>query len=155
MKRQVYFASGRGGLIKVGLSRDPVGRMQTLRSSSGGDVVLLGSTRGERQHEEALKWWLRPYHEHGEWFRPTQPVLREMDRALAEGLNWVGAVFKPQELREVAVKHFGGLHAAAERIGISHRRLGAHCCPRAFPAPCVARRLYAEIRLFSALQAAA
>lgn len=66
----VYFAQRRkGGLIKIGYSRNVKPRVQTIRAK------VIGAVPGEREVEKKLHKRFAHLRVRGEWFRPEDDLL--------------------------------------------------------------------------------
>lgn len=67
------------GLIKIGSTIDVRKRLKILRANSPVPLDLLGVMPDVRDGEGGLEGMvheiLRNFREHGEWFRPEEPVL--------------------------------------------------------------------------------
>lgn len=89
----MYFIAAAGGLIKIGMSKDPQGRLRELQVGSAVALDLLAVMPGGRREEQRTHqrfWHLR---ERGEWFRPGSELL-EFIRSLKEKCE--GGVDDPQ-----------------------------------------------------------
>lgn len=74
----VYFVQAKAlGLIKIGIAVDASARLAALRTGSPDRLELLGviPVRDAVASERALHRAFRPYHSHGEWFRPAPSLL--------------------------------------------------------------------------------
>lgn len=72
----VYFIrSGRGGPIKIGVSRDPARRLAQLQCGSVTKLTLLGVVPGGFADEAAIHRRLHAYRIHGEHFEAAPEVL--------------------------------------------------------------------------------
>lgn len=90
---EVYFIAC-GDIVKIGFSRNVLGRFHSLRISAGKtlipegydwrDIELLGSAVGGRAVEARLHGLLRTYRLAGEWFRLTPTVIQAIDFMLYE-----------------------------------------------------------------------
>jgi hypothetical protein len=75
--RPVYFIQAENGLIKIGVSESPHGRLQALQTGSPVRLRLVGMIAGAGASGEAeLHAKFAEYREHGEWFRPSADLLR-------------------------------------------------------------------------------
>lgn len=73
--RSVYFIEAENGLIKIGVSDDPVGRLAQIKTMSPLPLKLLGLIPGAGDVGEAeFHRRFADDREHGEWFRPS-PAL--------------------------------------------------------------------------------
>lgn len=81
----VYFIQS-GELVKIGTSRDPRKRFQTLRLGSPAPLRLLACIPGGRPEERALHNRFARCRRHGEWFDATAELL-EFIHSLRESLN--------------------------------------------------------------------
>lgn len=71
-ERPVYFIQADNGLVKIGVSADPMNRLEGLRTGSPLRLRLLGVIPGlgvVGEHE--LHERFAASRSHGEWFRPT------------------------------------------------------------------------------------
>lgn len=71
----VYFIQEEGGLVKIGVAKDPDRRLKDLRAGNPRELVLLGTMRGGRDVEFELHNTFASYRERGEWFRPTKVLI--------------------------------------------------------------------------------
>lgn len=79
-----YFASGEWtGMIKIGRSKDPVVRIDSLRYTFEPSKFLLAIRDGglERGYHELFKRWRVA----GEWFAPHPSIRAEIERLKSEG----------------------------------------------------------------------
>lgn len=68
----VYFIENtRTGLIKIGHSNNPAGRLDDLRTGSSDPLKLLGSMPGGRAEEQRLHYRFKTQRVIGEWFLIT------------------------------------------------------------------------------------
>jgi hypothetical protein len=75
MKLLVYFAQIRGnGPIKIGMSDDPIGRIQNLQQSCPFKINLLLAIPGGMLLERELHKEFEHCRIRGEWFRPVQEL---------------------------------------------------------------------------------
>lgn len=72
------------GAIKIGCSRDPVRRQETL-SRNGAPLVLLAYARGSYDSEKRAHIELAAYALGGEWFQDAPAVRRWIETTLTEG----------------------------------------------------------------------
>lgn len=89
-KSQVYFAQVETGQIKIGLARSgfPENRVASLQSISPHKIALVGSRKGELQHEcwcHAKMWRFRI---RGEWFEGMPEVFYFMHQVLSPSFRW-------------------------------------------------------------------
>lgn len=75
----VYFLRT-GAMVKIGFSRNPIGRIRSLRTAIPGQADLLLTLKGARSTERALHRRFRAQREHGEWFRYEPPLLDFIER---------------------------------------------------------------------------
>lgn len=68
-QKLVYLLESGTGLIKIGCSKDPWTRCQTLRMGAPFPLTLIAQWPGSHPEERALHKQFAAYHEHGEWFR--------------------------------------------------------------------------------------
>lgn len=67
----VYFIQGTVSKnIKIGVSRSPKDRIQSIQNHSGESVRLIGTIRGGRELEHIIHKKFDSLRLHGEWFRP-------------------------------------------------------------------------------------
>ncbi len=71
---RIYFLRG-GGLIKIGVSKDVVGRLHVLQSMSPVPIELIGTMAGNKALERLLHKRFATSREHGEWFLPTGNIM--------------------------------------------------------------------------------
>lgn len=65
----IYLIEGSTGLIKIGCSKDPWVRCQTIRMCLPFAATLIAQWPGTHPEERALHKQFAAQHEHGEWFR--------------------------------------------------------------------------------------
>ncbi len=78
--RFVYFVAG-GGLVKIGVANDPLGRLGELMVGSPIRLELLATVPGGRELEKALHSILESERSHGEWFHLTPRIQLLIDTA--------------------------------------------------------------------------
>lgn len=72
----IYFVKGaRTGLIKIGYATDFPARLKRLQSHSPDRLHLLWCYRSYASHERDLHNQFAEWRAHGEWFRPSPPLL--------------------------------------------------------------------------------
>jgi hypothetical protein len=75
-KEWVYFVQqGAGGPIKIGYSKDPVGRFVSLQTGSAVKHRYLGNMPGTRATERELHGRFHGSRVRGEWYEPTPELL--------------------------------------------------------------------------------
>ena len=104
----VYFAQRRkGGLIKIGFSRNVKPRMQTIRAK------VIGAVPGERSVEKKMHKLFAHLRVRGEWFRPEkelmeyisdnaqghEPDLTDVQTAIRVPMSWLVRLDKIAEQR--------------------------------------------------------
>jgi T5orf172 domain len=62
------------GLIKIGVSSDPMSRIAALQTAADEPLELLGLCQGGRIFESVIHRLLADHHSHGEWFRDCRMV---------------------------------------------------------------------------------
>lgn len=77
MSGYVYFAQGmsRTGKIKIGFSRFPMARLETLAERDGEKIVLLAFAPGSFKHEAAIHRLFKEHCIYSEWFHPAPEIL--------------------------------------------------------------------------------
>jgi len=73
----VYFAS-RGDAVKIGISVDPKGRIQSLQIASPARVTLLATQEGGREMELELHERFKADHIMGEWFKMSDELRQHI-----------------------------------------------------------------------------
>jgi hypothetical protein len=81
----VYFLQ-LGNLVKIGVSRNPLKRIQTLASAGPGRLKRAVIVVGSRADEKRLHDRFRAYRTSGEWFIASRPVLLTIGRCAAAGI---------------------------------------------------------------------
>jgi len=77
----VYFIQATGtGLIKIGYSRDVTARLSDLQNMSPEPLELLLTINGDYELEGRLHAQFVEARRHGEWFEPTDDLLRLIER---------------------------------------------------------------------------
>ena len=77
----VYFIQqGEHGYIKIGMAGDPKKRLQSLQTSNPEPLRLLAVVEGGRQQEMIYHARFGDNRVRGEWFRPCNAILREINR---------------------------------------------------------------------------
>jgi hypothetical protein len=72
----VYFIqAGDDGPIKIGVSRKPKRRIESLRTASPVELRLIAVIVGGEKEEQALHRRFSEDRTHGEWFRPSSDLL--------------------------------------------------------------------------------
>ncbi len=80
----IYFVRARiSGLVKIGITTDPHGRIRGLDTATPGGVTVLAVALGEREHESALHRIFASTRVNGEWFEMSHDLERHIER-LAE-----------------------------------------------------------------------
>lgn len=62
--------------VKVGRARDPIGRLSALQVGSGSRLDLLAALDGHGGAEGAFHTEFAEWRRHGEWFDPSEAVMR-------------------------------------------------------------------------------
>lgn len=84
--RSVYFIEAENGLIKIGVSDDPVSRFGQIRTMSPLPLRLRGVVPGAGNAGEAeLHQRFAADRAHGEWFRPSPALLSYIAANAVEG----------------------------------------------------------------------
>lgn len=72
----IYFArAGDDGPIKIGKSKNPIGRLAGLRTASAASVQLMAVMAGDEDEEEHIHKRFAADRLRGEWFRPSVELL--------------------------------------------------------------------------------
>lgn len=91
----IYAIRGAAGLVKIGKSTDPKKRFRNLRNSSPEKLELVGFVELSGDAEFEIHDRLRKDRLHGEWFSPSEAVLKVVEMIAArqrdEILNWLAA----------------------------------------------------------------
>lgn len=89
----IYFIQvGENGLIKIGYSRNPDKRLETIQSNNHEILNPLGKIPGSLQREKEIHDDLKEFRHKGEWFKPTHEVLeyieaiKQVDYEIVEGV---------------------------------------------------------------------
>ena len=119
----VYFIEATSsGHIKIGYSDDPINRLRYLQTSHAEKLQLACVINGDRYHEKFLHRICKSAHIRGEWFRPTEQVLKAM-----KGEYEYEAFPSDISKEDRPVNHVTELR---ERLGLSQREfaelLGVH-----------------------------
>jgi len=72
-KSFVYFALA-GNKVKIGVSKDPRGRLGSIKTGSAAKVRIYYVTPGDRSKERELHDLFSEYRVNGEWFLYAQPI---------------------------------------------------------------------------------
>jgi hypothetical protein len=72
---QVYFIRGANGLIKVGVSRNPVRRVRAMQSANACKLELLFYVAGSFPMEHEIHGRFSHLRSQGEWFEPADELL--------------------------------------------------------------------------------
>lgn len=81
MEQMVYFIrAGADGPIKIGIARDPAGRLATLQTGHHDTLSIVAITAGGSAQEAAYHAAYRAHRLRGEWFDPHPDILAEIDR---------------------------------------------------------------------------
>lgn len=75
----VYFIQSETGPIKIGFGRVPRARFQNIQNMSPVPLKLMATETGVRHRERQLHWKFRESRLHGEWFEPTEELLKYID----------------------------------------------------------------------------
>lgn len=71
----VYFIiAEESGLIKIGLAKDPIGRLKILQVGNHEKLSWIGSLAGDHSLEREIHQMFADSRVRGEWFRPSQPL---------------------------------------------------------------------------------
>lgn len=72
----VYFIQvGDAGLVKIGVSSNPLVRLASLQTSHSDELRLIGTMPGKRSKERELHDRFASLRVRGEWFRPDMCIL--------------------------------------------------------------------------------
>lgn len=78
----VYFIrAGAAGPIKIGIARNPEGRLGELQVGSHEDLMLLATVPGDERLESHLHRHFEEHRIRGEWFRAAEELLALIERA--------------------------------------------------------------------------
>jgi hypothetical protein len=72
----VYFIRRADGLVKIGYSHNPRLRASQLRQQHQCEMEILATTLGARCKEKELHRRFSKYRVHGEWFSPSEELMR-------------------------------------------------------------------------------
>lgn len=110
MTGHVYFIKPIGipGPVKIGHSSVPLIRLAQIEVWSPLPLEIIGVVAGDLRMEGGLHALLREHHSHGEWFRPTKPVLSTIDCILSGRFDWT-TLPPPVDIRSKAGRRDGGL----------------------------------------------
>jgi hypothetical protein len=76
-EKLVYFIQARdGGPVKIGIALDPLERMRYLQSANSFELNCLWLTPGDGRTERKLHHKFRDSHIRGEWFYPSDELLK-------------------------------------------------------------------------------
>lgn len=75
-KSFIYAIQSKSGLIKIGFSRDPIKRLQGLKTANGEDLSLVGCWAGNIEEEKSIHFALSNFQAEREWFYPTKTVIQ-------------------------------------------------------------------------------
>jgi hypothetical protein len=76
----VYFIQGRKlGLIKIGIAWSARERMKSLQTGSPDELILLATESGGSERERELHNLFSSSRSHGEWFYPTEELMRYIE----------------------------------------------------------------------------
>jgi len=82
-KTQIYFCvTENKQYVKIGSSKNPLGRINELQTGCPQKLVLLGSIPGSKQDEYFLHDLFRGHHINGEWFSLCQSLSEVIDTLL-------------------------------------------------------------------------
>ena len=117
MSNFVYFIkSGATGSIKIGVSKDPLRRLADLQNASGEELELIGVIKGNRNREKALHERFAHGNVRGEWFTPSDDLMREIQDLLKSE-----AV--PHDMFEATVLKSGGDSEYAKKCARMVRKM--------------------------------
>lgn len=85
--RQIYLVESETGLFKLGLSRFPQKRAETICAHSPCRVRLVACWPGEMLNEQAFHGRLDPYRSHHEWFRKEGAAASFFESMFGRGLD--------------------------------------------------------------------
>jgi hypothetical protein len=75
-----YFIGGEDGLIKIGHSIDPTGRLRDIQACSPVELSILATRQGGEMRERAYHWQFSNFRRRGEWFERAPAILAEIER---------------------------------------------------------------------------
>lgn len=79
----VYFIRmGDDGPVKIGIAKDPQGRLRDLQVGCPFPLKLLATVSGGMEKEQRLHEELQEFRMEGEWFQPTPEVFAVVEREL-------------------------------------------------------------------------
>ena len=67
------------GLLKIGISKDPIQRRRNLETAQGGKIELLKIIAGGKNIEKKLHEKFSTYRKDGEWFENTAEIIDYFD----------------------------------------------------------------------------
>lgn len=114
----LYFLK-KDNLVKIGYSRNPAKRIQTIRDNSSSDIELLILTEGSITDEKHLHCKFKEYHSFKEWF-----ILSDEIKEFIKTLESIELTHKKKrskffgELTELRLKAGFTLQQMAERLGV-------------------------------------
>ena len=73
MKATYFIQGAKTGMIKIGRSKDPIGRLSDLQSGASEDLILLGYLNTDV--ERHLHRVFADLRSHGEWFYPEPKLI--------------------------------------------------------------------------------
>ena len=145
MKQTYFIECERTGLIKIGVSEKPWGRLSKIQSDNPGELVMLAIVAKGEDYERAMHRLFERDHVRGEWFekstaltayidslpdavKPRRPVrtimtiegttLGDVELAQTLGIAKSYASHLRSGWRPITIKHALALHAkTGERIG--------------------------------------
>lgn len=78
----IYFMQARaGGLIKIGLARDPKKRLSKVQAFCPVPLRMIGTMPGDVEAEKALHIRFDGLRRHGEWFIPDPSLIEFIERS--------------------------------------------------------------------------
>ena len=79
-ENHVYFIVAENGLIKIGMSNDPLKRLSVLKTMSPLKLRIITTRKGGRKLELRLHRQFQHLHNHGEWFLPGRDLVKWLKR---------------------------------------------------------------------------
>ena len=73
--RKLVYLIEAGGLLKIGVSLDPMRRLKSMQTGSPVPLTMLAAIHGGDREEARLHRLFKPYRREGEWFE-DRPEIR-------------------------------------------------------------------------------
>lgn len=111
----IYFLRG-GGLIKVGTTDQLRARIRGIQSMSPVRLDLIMVAPGDVEREEIIHQRLQHSRHHGEWFEPSDALIRVMWMAAENGRRWRALRPQLEPALRAAVRAMRAMHSANKAI---------------------------------------